>query len=73
MENLIRKLTSRKFILAVVGVVSGLAMAFGVEGGEINSIVATVGGVVTAVGSIVAYINGEAKVDAANKGAENNV
>lgn len=72
MANLIRKLTSRKFILAVVGVVSGLAMAFGVEGAEINSIVATVGGIVTAAGSIVAYINGEAKVDAASKGENGN-
>lgn len=58
MSNLIRKLTSRKFMLALVGVVSGLAMAFGVESGEII-------GAVTTLGSILAYINGESKVDAA--------
>jgi len=65
MENILRKLTSRKFLLAIVGVVSGLALAFGVEGSEITEIVSTIGGIVTAAGAIVAYINGEAKVDAA--------
>lgn len=65
MREFLRKLTSRKFLLAVVGAVSGLALAAGVEGSEIERIVATVGGIVTAAGSIVAYINGEAKIDAA--------
>jgi len=61
MNNIIRKLTSRKFLLALVGVVVGIAMAFGVESGEIV-------GAVTTIGSIVAYITGEAKVDAAAAG-----
>lgn len=61
MNDVIRKLTSRKFLLALVGVVVGVAMAFGVESGEIV-------GAVTTIGSIVAYINGEAKVDAAAVG-----
>lgn len=65
MNDIIRKLTSRKFLLALVGVVSGLALAFGVEGSEITEIVGTIGGIVTAAGAIVAYITGEAKVDAA--------
>ncbi len=63
MHNIIRKLTSRKFLLAVVGVVIGVAMAFGIESGEII-------GAVTTIGSIVAYITGEAKVDAAAVGKE---
>lgn len=71
MSNLIKKLTSRKFLLAVVGTVSGLALAMGVDGSEIENIVATVGGIVTAVSSIIAYINGEAKIDAASAGKEN--
>lgn len=74
MNDLIRKLTSRKFLLALVGVVSGLAMAFGVEGSEIVEIVSTVGGIITALGSAVTYIGAEAKVDAASaaaKGGEN--
>ena len=65
MKNVFKKMTSRKFLLALVGTVSGLAIAMGVEGSEIERIVATVGGIVTAAGSIVAYINGEAKIDAA--------
>lgn len=58
MSDLLRKLTSRKFLLAVVGVVVGIAMAFGVESGEII-------GAVTTIASIAAYISGEARVDAA--------
>ena len=68
MNNFLKRLTSRKFMLALVGTVSGLALAMGVEGSEIERIVATVGGIVTAAGSIVAYINGEAKIDAAAVG-----
>ena len=58
MNNIIRKLTSRKFLMALVGVVSGLALAFGVEGSEITQIVSAVGGIMAALGSAVAYING---------------
>ena len=65
MNDIIRKLTSRKFLMALVGVVSGLALAFGVEGSEITEIVTAVGGILTALGSAVVYINAEAKVDAA--------
>lgn len=68
MNNFLKKLTSRKFLLALVGTVSGLALAMGVEGSEIERIVATVGGIVTAAGSIVSYISGEAKIDAAAVG-----
>lgn len=68
MNDIIRKLTSRKFLLALVGVVSGLALAFGVEGSEITQVVTTIGGIVTALGSAVAYIGAEAKVDAAAAG-----
>lgn len=70
MRSLIKKLTSRKFLLALVGTASGLALAMGVEGSEIENIVATVGGIVTAASSIIAYINGEAKIDAASAGKE---
>ena len=65
MSEIMRKLTSRKFLLALVGMVSGLALAFGVDGSEIENVVAIIGGIVTAAGSIMAYINGEAKIDAA--------
>ena len=65
MNDIMRKITSRKFLMALVGVVSGLALAFGVEGSEITEIVSAVGGILTALGSAIAYINAEAKVDAA--------
>ena len=70
MNNILKKVTSRKFLLALVGTISGLALAMGVEGSEIERIVATVGGIVTAASSIVAYISGEAKIDAAAVGKE---
>lgn len=65
MSDILRKMTSRKFLLAVVGMVSGIALAFGVEGHEINEIVKAVAGILTAAGSAIAYINAEGKVDAA--------
>ena len=70
MNDIVRKLTSRKFLLALVGVVSGLALAFGGEVIEINHMVSTVGGILTALGSAVVYINAEAKVDAAGAAKE---
>lgn len=61
MSNFIRKITSRKFLTAVAGIVAGLAVAFGLDENDI----AQVAGVVTSMVSITAYIFGEAKVDAA--------
>ena len=54
MNNFLKKLTSRKFLLAVTGVCIGLATALGVEGSEIVELVGTIGGLVTAAGSIIA-------------------
>lgn len=65
MKDILRKLTSRKFLLALVGVVSGLAMAFGVTGDDITHAVTDVAGIITALISAVTYIMAEAKVDAA--------
>ena len=56
-----QKLTSRKLWAAVVGVVVGLAAAFGIEENEYAQIVGAVGSVVSAV----CYICGEAAVDVA--------
>ena len=65
MDNLIIKLTSRKFLLALVGIVSGIAMANGIEGGELVDMIGKIAGIMAAAGSAIAYINAEAKVDAA--------
>lgn len=56
-----QKLSSRKLWAALVGVVVGVAMAFGLSGSEWSE----VAGIVTSLVSVVAYIFGEAKVDAA--------
>ena len=58
-----RKLTSRKFWLAVVGLVSGLLMAFKVDAETIE----TVSGVVMAMASVIAYIIGEGLADASRE------
>lgn len=57
-----QKLSSRKLWTAVVGVVVGLAAAFGLDENEW----AQVAGIVTSAVSVVGYIFGEAMVDRAN-------
>ena len=59
-----RKLTSRKFWLAIVGLVSGLLMAFKVDGETVE----TISGVIMAAASVIAYTIGEGLADAANGG-----
>lgn len=63
--NWTQKLTSRKLWMALVGVVVGIAIAFGVDGSEIENVVGMVAGCMTALGSIAGYIKGEATADAA--------
>lgn len=58
-----QKLTSRKLWAALIGVIVGLAAAFGIEENEYAQIVGVVGSVV----SVVSYIFGEASVDAARE------
>lgn len=62
MSDLLRKLTSRKLWLAVAGLVTGVAMAFGVD----QSAVTTVAGAITAVISVATYVLAEGRVDAAS-------
>ena len=57
-----RKLTSRKFWLAVVGLVSGLLLAFKVDAADVE----TISGVIMSAASVIAYIIGEGMADAAN-------
>ena len=59
-----KKLSSRKFWLAVVGLVSGILTLFKMPESE----VAQIGGVIMAVGSVVSYILAEGFIDAANAG-----
>ena len=65
MQNFLKKLTSRKFLAALAGVATGLAMVFGVD----ETTISTVAGAVTTVASVVSYIMSEGMVDAAAVGA----
>ena len=60
MENLKRKLSSRKLWAAVAGIVTGLAMVFGLD----ENVITEVAGAVVAVASVVTYIITEGRVDA---------
>ena len=60
-RTIVEKFKSRKLWAALVGVVVGLAAAFGLDESEWTQIAGVVGSIV----SIVAYIFGEAKIDAA--------
>ena len=55
-----RKLSSRKLWAAAAGIVTGLAMVFGLD----ESTISSVAGAVVSVASVVAYIITEGKVDA---------
>lgn len=61
MQTFLRKLSSRKLWIAVVGIVVGLATTFGIQESEYNEIV----GMVTTVASVVGYLFAESRVDAA--------
>ena len=58
--DIVRKLTSRKFWVAVVGLVSGMLLAFKVDANTVEN----VSGIIMALASVVAYIIGEGLVDA---------
>lgn len=59
--NWLKKLTSRKFWMAVVTLVTGLILAFGGDEGTAE----TVGGCIMAAASVVAYTIGEGLADGA--------
>lgn len=63
MEILKQKLSSRKLWAAIVGVVVGMAAAFGLDSSEY----AQVAGIVTSAASVIVYIFGESSVDAARQ------
>lgn len=59
-----RKLTSRKFWLAVVAFATGIMAAFKVDAETVEA----VGGLIMSGAAVVAYIIGEGLADAANAG-----
>ena len=61
-ENLIKKLTSRKFWLAIAAFVTELIVAFRGDA----ELAETVAAVIMAGATVIAYIVGEGLIDAAN-------
>lgn len=61
-----QKLTSRKFWAAVIGFITALLVAFGVDDLTIEQVVA----LITAASTLIAYIIGEGMVDAARAGSQ---
>ena len=61
MQTLLRKLSSRKFWIAVVGIIVGIAATFGIEANDYIKIA----GLVTTVASIFSFNIPEGKADAA--------
>lgn len=57
-----RKLTSRKFWLAVIGFVTAILVAFNVDKLTVEQVMA----IISALGTLVAYIIGEGMTDAAH-------
>lgn len=68
MKEFIRKISSRKLWAAIIGVVVGIAAAFGIDSNEY----AQIAGLITSAVSVIAYIAGEASVDAKFASQEEN-
>lgn len=62
-KDLIRKLTSRKFWLALVAFVTALLLAFKVDSGTTEQITS----IIMAFGSLIAYVLAEGWADGGNK------
>ncbi|MGN1347161.1 MAG: hypothetical protein ACI4V1_10275 [Eubacteriales bacterium] len=69
-QQILQKLSSRKLWVAVLGILVGAAAAFGVDTGEYAALAGQVAGILTSLVSVVSYILGEAKIDAARVSAE---
>ena len=65
-EDIIRKLTSRKFWLAVAAFVTELIIAFRGDAEQAE----TVSGIIMAGATVIAYIVGEGLIDSENKGSD---
>lgn len=68
MKTFFQKMSSRKLWVCIVGVIFGLAVALGASPDEIEPVagaVQKIAGYLGAIASCIAYILGEAKIDAA--------
>ena len=65
-EDIIRKLTSRKFWVALIGFITALLVAFNVDSGSVEKITS----IIMSFGSLIAYILAEGFADGSNKDKE---
>lgn len=63
--NLKAKLTSRKFWVTLISLLTGIAQLFGADG----DLVSIISGAALALVPVVVYILSEGKIDASEKGA----
>lgn len=66
-EDIIRKLTSRKFWIALVGFVGALLVAFNVDSGSVEQITS----IIMSFASLIAYVVAEGMIDANGVGDNN--
>lgn len=60
MSTILRKISSRKLWAMLAGIVTGLAMVFGLD----ENTISTVAGAVVSIASVITYIMTEGKIDA---------
>ena len=66
-EDIIKKLTSRKLWVAIIGFVTPLLLAYGVSESDVTQITS----IIMAGGTLIAYIIGEALVDSESVASKN--
>ena len=66
-EDIIRKLTSRKLWVAIIGFVTPLLLAYGVSESDVTQITS----IIMAGGTLIAYIIGEGLVDSESVASKN--
>jgi len=62
-DDIIRKLTSRKFWIALIGFITALCVAFNVDSGSVEKITS----IIMSFGSLIAYILAEGFADGSGK------
>ena len=66
-NELIKKLTSRKFWIAIIGFITPLIIAFGASEAQ----AAQIAGIIMSGASVITYIIGEGLIDSKQTGSDN--
>lgn len=79
-QKLFEKVTSRKFIAAMIGVIVGVSTACGIDPSEyaetaaqVTALIAQITGIVSALVSVETYINAEKQVDVEREAAKRQI